>query len=240
MSRLVKVATVQPPIPKGEKGGVVTNKEMVRRGLTLLESAGKEKVDITCLPEIFNVLGLSLEESLKKASNPELLCLKISRIAREYRMYIVYPTLEKRKEEFYISANIIDREGKIAGKYDKAHLTRAEKRNYGATPGNNYPVFKTNFGKIGVMICYDCYFSEVARILTLNGAEIIFYPSLQRHFSEVYFEIQTRARALDHSVYIVRSSYGVEESHLWFPGMILGRSCIIDRDGTIIADLGHK
>lgn len=45
---------------------------------------------------------------------------------------------------------------------------------------------------------------------------------------------------MDYSVYIVRSSYGVEEDQLWSPGMMIGRSCIIDRDGTIIADLGHK
>jgi len=240
MKRRIKVATIQPPIPKGEKGGIITHNEMIEKGLSFLEEVGREKADIVCLPEIFNVFGLSSEEALKKASSGDGVFDKVCRIAKRYEMRVVYSALEQRRKKFYISASIIDGKGRVIGKYDKTHPTRAEKKKLQVTPGNKYPVFKTDIGRIGVMICYDCYFPEVARILTLKGAEIIFYPALQRHFPETYFEIQTRARALDYSVYVVRSSYGVVEGQVWNPGMMIGRSCIIDRDGTIVTDLGHK
>lgn len=239
MERKIKVATVQPPIPKGEKGGVISCDEMIERGLYLLEKAGKEKCDIVCLPEVFNVFGLTAEESIKKASEPDKVKEKICRLSSKFNMYAVYTCLEKRNRKFYISSYILDRTGGIIGRYDKTHPTRFEREALKVVPGNKYPVFKTDFGSIGIMICYDCYFPEVARILTLKGAEIIFYPALQRHFPETYFEIQTRARALDYAVYIVRSSYGVSQGDMWHPGIMIGRSCIIDREGRITGDLGH-
>lgn len=147
--------------------------------------------------------------------------------------------MKKRDEKFYISAYLIDRNGKIAGRYDKTHPTRNEKEKWKVFPGNEYPVFETDFGKIGIMICYDCYFPEVARILTLKGADIIFYPTLQRHFPDAYFEIQIKARAMDYSVFIVRSSYGLSEGEVWSPGIMIGRSCVVDRDGRMVCDLGH-
>ena len=239
VKRKVKVAAIQPPIPKGENGGVVSHEEMVERGIYYLEMAGKERVDIICLPEVFNVFGLSVEEAINKASKADNLKEKICRIALKFNMYVIYTCYEKRDKNFYISSYLIDRKGEIKGRYDKTHPTRTERERLKVIPGNKYPVFKTDFGKIGIMICYDCYFPEVARILTLKGADIIFWPTLQRHFTDEYFEIQIKARAMDYSVFIVRSSYGASEGEIWKPDMMIGRSCIVDRDGRIVLDLGH-
>lgn len=177
MDKLVKVATIQPPIPKGEKGGIISHNQMIQKGLSLLEEAGKEKTDIVCLPEIFNVFGLSAQEAFRKVSICDPILDRICEMSKKYHMYVIYPAFEKRGASFYISAFIINRKGKVIGKYDKTHPTRVEKINFNVVPGKRYQVFKTDFGKIGVMICYDCYFPEVARILTRP-----LYPKRRRDY----------------------------------------------------------
>lgn len=144
-NRFIKVATVQPPIPIGEKGGITTHNKMTKEGLLLLEQAGKEKVDIVCLPEVFNTFGLSDKDALKKVFEKDKIKTEICRISLKYNMYVIYTALEKRSKKFYISSSIINRKGEIIGKYDKTHPTRSEKKNLKITPGNKYPVFKTDF-----------------------------------------------------------------------------------------------
>ncbi|VAW18019.1 hypothetical protein MNBD_BACTEROID01-2122 [hydrothermal vent metagenome] len=75
-------------------------------------------------------------------------------------------------------AILIDRKGQIVGKYHKTHLTVREQFIKSISPGNEYPVFRTDFGKVGLMVCYDNHFPEVARILAVKGAELIAYPSM--------------------------------------------------------------
>jgi len=240
MVKSLKVATVQPPIPESQNGGIVSHEEMIETGLFLLEKAANENADIICLPEIFNVFGLSIEDSWEKASNEDGLLIKILALCKKYKLYAIYTSLEKDNGSFVISSRIIDRCGNVAGQYLKTHLTFFEREKLKIVPGDDIRVFDTDFGRIGIMICYDCYFPEVAGVLAGKGADIIFYPALQRYFSDTSFEIQTRARSLDNSVFIVRSSYGVSPGIAWKPGIMIGRSCIIDRSGTIIADMGHN
>jgi len=239
MPKSVKIATIQPPIPKGQNGGNVSNEEMIDIALSMVEKAGQDSADIVCLPEIFNVFGLSVEDALQKASDKDGVLEKISVLCACYKMHAVYTSLENDGGSFYITSSLIDRSGHIAGRYRKTHITPFEKKKLNVVPGDDICVFDTDFGRIGVMICYDCYFPEVARILALGGAEIIFYPALQRYVSDSLFESQIKARALDNSVFIVRSSYGVGPETAWTPGIMIGRSCVIDRSGTIIADQGH-
>lgn len=239
MAEALRVATIQPPIPKGQSGGAVSHEEMIEAGLSCLEKAGREKADIACLPEVFNVFGLDCDEALEKASQEDRLLKRIAALCERYRMYTVYTALEKGNGGFHIATSVIDRRGSVSGRYSKTHVTLPEKENLKVVPGDDICVIDTDFGKIGVMTCYDAYFPELARILALKGARIIFYPALQRYFSDGAFEIQAKARALDNSVFIVRSSYGVDAKTAWKPGIMIGRSCIIDRSGVIVADLGH-
>lgn len=93
---IVKIATVQPPIPEGEKGGKVSHQAMVEKGLYFLEKAGRRKVDAVCLPEVFNVFGLSEEESIEKASQPDKIRKKIMRLSSSFKMYTIYTGFEKK------------------------------------------------------------------------------------------------------------------------------------------------
>jgi predicted amidohydrolase len=104
----------------------------------------------------------------------------------------------------------------LCGKYRKTCLPREEIEG-GLTPGHEYPVFDTRFGKIGMMICWDVYFPEVARRLANGGAELILAP--------IWGGIDTlvQARAIENQVYIVTSTYNPKI-----------RSAVFDRNGHAV------
>ena len=131
---------------------------------------------------------------------------------------------EREGKRVYNTAVLIDRQGKLVGRYRKTHLPETEMI-AGVTPGTEYPVFHTEFGTVGMQICYDNFFPEVARSLALNGAEILFTPIWGDTREEGYdWDIVARARAIDNAVYFVASAY------------TLKRSLIIDPGGRILAD----
>lgn len=190
----------------------------------LIEEAGKQDVDILCLGE-----GITLVSTGKKMAEvaetiPGPTCRILGEAAKKSKLYVVAGIYERDGPLIYNTAILIDREGNVAGKYRKTHLPQTEVFE-GLTPGTEYPVFKTDFGTIGIQICYDYFFPEVTRNLALKGAEIIMLPIWgdPRDLRKSY-EIIARARAIDYSVYLVTSIYNNN------------RSLIIDPDGAIIAD----
>jgi predicted amidohydrolase len=108
--------------------------------------------------------------------------------------------LEKKDDIVYNTAVLIDRNGNLAGRYRKVSLPQ-EEFDGGVTPGNSFPVFETDFGKIGLMICWDVTFPESARALAQKGAEIIFLPIAGGDVT------LTKARAIENQVYLVSSTY---------------------------------
>ena len=116
---------------------------------------------------------------------------------------------------------LIDPRGEVVGKYRKVTLPRTE-IDMGIMPGNEYPVFDTDFGKVGMMICYDGFFPEVARQLSNNGAEVIAFPVAGCN------PMLAAARACENHVFVVSSSYTDVNSD-W---MVTG---IFDREGDVIA-----
>jgi len=87
------------------------------------------------------------------------------------------------------------------------------------------------------MICFDNIYPETARALTLNGAELIFYPTANSSPSELDIETLTRARAIDNCVYVVPCNYGTER--VYRPGAWVGRSGVVGLDGLYLADAGR-
>jgi len=121
-------------------------------------------------------------------------------VAKKYNLYVVAGLLEKKGEVVYNTSVLIDRSGRLAGKYRKISLPK-EEINGGISPGDSLPVFETDFGRIGMMICWDVAFPETARRLARQGAEIIFLPIWGGNVT------LTRARAIENQVYLVSSSY---------------------------------
>ena len=234
MSRSVRVATCQPPAPSDRLDADAIG----LRALELFTQAAQDGADVCCLPECLNVMGCDDVGARARGQETATLVDRVADVCSSYEMYGVLPIVDSRADLLVNTALIIDRGGSMAGRYDKVHLTNDERENWGLSPGSEYPVFELDFGAVGIMICYDGCFPEPARILALEGAEVIFFPSLQRSYTEDELALQVRARAADNFVYVVRSSYGTARGEAWRPGMMVGKSCIAAPDGTIVADLG--
>lgn len=161
---------------------------------------------------------------------------KCSALAKKYHAYLVPWDYDIDEEgRVYNMSYVLDRNGVQIGEYRKVHLTYTEqvkKLNEdntfrGLTRGTDFPVFDLDFGKVGIMICYDNYFPESARCLALNGAELILYP-LYGDTLNPQWEIKTRARAIDNGVYIASSR--VDRTDCVFTG-------VIDPEGQIMTKL---
>lgn len=239
MGQPALVACVQPPY-LGAPSRLLDPDEIVDAALELLVRAGSRGADIASLPEYVNAMNCDHEAVRARAESvPGPLTEKVGALAREYGMAVVLPMVECRGEALYNSAVLIGPEGGIIGVAEKTHLTRIEREEIGVTPGSDCPVFELPWCRSGVMICYDGHFPEVARILALRGAEIIFFPSLQRRLGERKCAIQVAARAMDNAVYVARSSYAVAPDVVWTPDMMYGLSCVVGPHGDTLASCGR-
>jgi predicted amidohydrolase len=124
----------------------------------------------------------------------------LSELARRKKAYVAAGLYEREGRVVYNTAVLIDRKGDLVGKYRKVYLPREEYEG-GITPGSDYPVFRTDFGKVGMMICWDVQYADPARALALRGAEIILMPIWGGN------DVLARARAIENHVYLVSSGY---------------------------------
>jgi len=135
-------------------------------------------------------------------------------LARRHDLYIVAGLLERDDHLVYNVAALIGPDGKLVGKYRKMCLPRGEVEG-GVAPGADYPVFDTRFGKVGMMICYDGFFPEVARELSKRGAEVIAWPVWGCN------PLLAAARACENHVYLVSSTY-TDVSSNWTISAVYG------------------
>lgn len=237
MTRAVHIAVVQPPAV----GPSVSHETMRAQALDLLDEAGEAGADIICLPEYVNAMGRDddfWQNPPTCAAEP--LLAEVAARARQHAAHVLLPMLVTDESTRRNTAVLLDRRGEVIGRYDKTHLTAVEREHQGIEAGSTYPVFETDFGRVGVMTCYDGHFPEVARLLALNGAELILFPSLQRRLTAEALRLQVRCRALDNCVHIARASYGTAADIPWMPGLTAGTSCIVDCEGTVLADAGPR
>ena len=96
-------------------------------------------------------------------------------LAAKHHFYIVAGLYERAGKAIYNTAVLLDRDGKLTGRYHKVCIPR-EEVDGGIMPGTEYPVFDADFGRVGLMICWDLEFPEVARELAARGAEVILMP----------------------------------------------------------------
>lgn len=192
--RLVKLAAIHHKPNQSS-----TAKNLVKFG-ELVRDAGNKGADIVCLPESITLVGTKLDYMRASEPIPGPSTKYLGKIAKEQRMYIVVGLLERVEEIVYNTAVLIDRDGEIAGTYRKVSLPREEIEG-GVSPGQEFPVFETDFGKIGMMICWDVSFPEPARALAMKGAEIIFMPIWGGNLT------LGRARAIENQVYLVSATY---------------------------------
>ncbi|MFP3903192.1 MAG: carbon-nitrogen hydrolase family protein [Armatimonadota bacterium] len=185
--------------------------------------AGEMGADIVCCGEVITAPGTGMSKFELKESADGPTAQILGEVADKYDMYIVAGIYEWDGESIYNTAILLDRDGNLAGRYRKVHLTVTAGPG-GSSPGPEYPVFETDFGTIGMEICYDNFFPECARALAVNGAEIIFLPIWGDGRTDWSYEVSCRSRALDNSVFLVSSNYSQK------------RSLVVGPTGEILAD----
>ncbi|QDT00388.1 carbon-nitrogen hydrolase family protein [Adhaeretor mobilis] len=166
----------------------------------LIEAAANQEADLVVLPETINYFGLgkTCDEVAEAIPGPST--DYFASLAKQHDLYIVVGLYERSGHLIYNCAVLLGPEGEIVGKYRKVCLPREEVEK-GIATGNEYPVFETRFGKIGMMVCYDGFFPEVARKLTNRGAEVIAWPVWGCN------PTLASARSCENQVYLVSSTY---------------------------------
>ena len=230
MSDTLKIALAQISCEKADKA---SNIEKMK---AYAEKAKKEDAELVIFPELsltdYLVRDL-IYELAEPIPGPSV--EKMTEIAKQNKIYIVFgmPEMSKKAESvIYNTAVLVGPEGYI-GKYRKMHLPThsvfEEKRYF--RQGYETPVFETQIGRIGLMICYDVFFPEVSRALKLNGAQLIVCISASPAVRRKFFEILTAARAIENNVFLAYVNLvGIEDGlQFW------GGSRIISPSGSIIA-----
>lgn len=181
----------------------------------LIAEAAQQHADLVVLPETLTYYGLGKTYADCAEPVPGPSTEYFGTLAREHRCYIVAGLIEREGHLIYNVAALVGPDGKFIGKYRKVALPRSEIAG-GITPGHDYPVFDTRFGKLGMMVCYDGFFPEVARELTNRGAEVIAWPVWGCN------PMLAQARACENSVYVVSSTYEPPEHH-WILSAVWGQ-----------------
>ena len=218
--RLVRLAAVHY-VPHGGKTGM----DSCRQFSPLLEEAARQRADLVVLPETITATGNGVSYLDAAEPIPGPASDFFAAEADRHSFYLVAGLVEREGHLIYNTAVLYGPDGALIGKYRKVSLPRTEIE-AGVTPGTEYPVFSTPIGRIGMMICYDGFFPEPARQLSIRGAEIIAFPVAGCN------PMLAAARACENHVHVVSSTYcGVDLN--W---MVTG---VFDQEGRIIAQAGE-
>lgn len=162
-NRIVRVVTVSQA--KLER----RSSDLLERTMERLNQAASFQPDIACLPELFS------DSPAEPVPGP--VSARISAWAREHSAYVIFGLKTRSNGRIYNSALLMNRKGQLVGEYHKMHPTEGELRE-GTNPGEMEPlIFETDFGTIGVQICFDVNWWDVWKQLKQKGAKIVFFPS---------------------------------------------------------------
>lgn len=199
----------------------------------------QEETDIIVFPELA-VTGYECSELYRELAEPfpEGNSIKaMCDLAKKKQVFLAFGFVEKAekdgKEVLYNSVALIDRQGSPLGQYRKSHLVDGPETD-SFEKGTDYPVFDTEIGKIGIMICWDTAYPEVARILALKGAEIILAPAAWEAPFDEDWDIVQCARSFDNVLYVASCNHVGTDRELTF----FGKSKIAGPVGRTIVQAG--
>tara|TARA_Y100000588_G_scaffold196729_1_gene210735 strand:- start:114 stop:998 length:885 start_codon:yes stop_codon:yes gene_type:complete len=212
-----------------------------------IREATEKGAQIICLPELFlsnyfcqseNPKNFSLAEPIPGPTSKVM-----AKLAKELEVVLIIPLFEKRTDGIYHnSAVVIDADGRIAGTYRKMHIPDDPcfYEKYYFTPGDNgFKSFSTRYGKVGVLICWDQWFPEAARLTALTGAQFLFYPTAIGYLECDRMESQNqisawetiqKSHAISNGLFLASVNRGGKESDLTF----WGRSFVCSPFGKIL------
>lgn len=223
MKRKIRIALAQISCKRADK------RENIRKIDSTVKQAKQQGADLIIFPEL-TLTGYTLRDQIYDMAEtiPGVSTTAIERISKKTNTYIVFgmPELStKTQATIYNTAVLVGPKG-IIGKYQKMYLPThsvfEEKRYF--RPGYHIAVFKTEVGKIGLIICYDVFFPEVSRLARLEGAQIIICISASPATRRNFFETLTVARAIENTIFFVYVNLvGVENSlQFWGGSRLIG------------------
>ena len=227
---------------------VVDNKhENILKATSMINEAVSFNSDFIVLPEMFNC-PYSNDKFIEYAENEkESHTLdSISKLAEEHETYILAGSIpEEEDSKIYNTSYLFDKKGNIIAKHRKMHLFDVDvkggiyfKESDTLTPGNEFTVCETEFGKIGMGICYDVRFPQLAQINVQNGANILFYPgAFNMTTGPAHWELLFRSRALDNQVFCVGVAPALNEDASYHS---YGHSIVVNPWGKVVCQLGQK
>ena len=222
-------------------------KENLKAASSMIARSVSENADFIVLPEMFNCPYSNdkfIEYSETPKNSPTLDV--ISSLACENNVYILAGSIpEKEQDKLYNTSYLFNREGKIIAKHRKMHLFDIDvkdritfKESDVLTAGDSFTLADTEFGKIGIGICYDVRFPELARIMVEKGALILFYPgAFNMTTGPAHWELLFRSRALDNQVFCIGVAPALNRDASYHS---YGHSIIANPWGEVIAQAGEK
>ena len=235
----VSLTQAKPPTPRRIRVGTMrfrppqsaTAEVHLQAYSEQIDRLGATRPDLIVLPEFSNTAslptyrGIDLWKVAERIPGP--FCSMLAEKARTYGCYICTGVLEQDGAFIFNAAALYDRQGILIGKQRKVHPYWPEEP-LGISPGDGFEVFQTDFGTVGIMICYDSWWPESARILALKGAELILFPNAG------YEEKILPARAIDNNVYIVAPTLNSPAAIVNPRGDLLAVSAV---NNTLTADI---
>lgn len=243
---IVKVGLLQMACGKDAKANMKSAEQGIRK-------AAGQGAQIICLQELFQTPYFCQTEDRSHFNQAEEIpgpsTQAMSQLASELEVVLILPLFEKRSTGIYHNtAVVLDADGSLAGRYRKMHIPDDPGfyEKFYFTPGDTgFQTISTRFGKIGVLICWDQWFPEAARLTALSGAQILFYPTAigYQAFDEPVAEKQVqawqtiqKAHSIANGVFTVVVNRVGQEDQLNF----WGRSFVSDPFGEVLAEASSK
>lgn len=224
---IIKSAVVQFDVRKGQ---VETNMDTVFHYLDALAS---KNVQLAVLPEMF-ACSFDNDQLEVHARQTDTIIKKLSTFAGYNKMAVTGSLPRKKGRSVYNEMFFIDTDGQVKAGYKKLHLFRLTGEHHYYTPGGKICRIDTTLGRIGLMICYDLRFPELARSLFLDGAKMILVSAQWPAPRKEQWQLLLQARAIENQLFVIGTNRTGAEDDLMFPG----KSLIVGPLGNILADAG--
>ena len=210
-------------------------RQNLKKAAAEIEVAASEGAQIVCLQELFNTLYFCQSQKTKHfdlaQSIPGPVTDTLSEVAARRKVVVIAPIFEKEaKGVYYNSAAVIDADGSLVGKYRKMHIPDDPGFNekFYFAPGDlGFKAFETRYAKIGVLICWDQWYPEAARLTAMAGADILFYPTAigwkpgkpaeAKYYHQAWDTVQ-RGHAIANGVYVAAANRVGNEGKFKFWG----------------------
>ena len=236
----IKIALIQMHVEKDKYKNLETAN-------TFIKKVAQEGCDLAILPEMFTTPYKTDNFPIYAEFEGEDSFISISNMAKENSIYLVGGSIPEKDEKnlVYNTSYVFDRNGNNIGKHRKVHLFDIDveggqsfKESDTLTPGNNITVFDTEFGKIGLCICFDFRFPELARLMVQKGAKTIIVPAaFNMTTGPAHWDLMFRSRAIDNQVYAIGCA---PSRNINGPYVSYGNSIVTTPWGDILYKMDEK